>query len=192
MYLRFEDWSTFTTLLDRKGATHGGKIIKVFATDDDPRITFNKPTLMAVDSNDEPFTAGDVFDFGERGVFTGVDFERTIAERKVNDLAARTARALARFATREDTGFAYIGMQNRLRDGFLIQHPLDGIHGWQRVTDGLEGQEETLHLDIITPISLGRLRGVVDFEDPAMIRTREERSVFDRERMRLRKEQEPI
>ena len=37
MYLRFEDWTTFTSKLDKKGVRHGGKIIKVFATDENPR-----------------------------------------------------------------------------------------------------------------------------------------------------------
>lgn len=191
MYLRFEDWSAFIPWLDKKGAPHGGKIIKVFATDEDPRVMFAKPTLVVVDSRDGPFTDDEFFYFGERGVFTGRDFESAIAEKRVNDKAARIARALARFATREDTGFAYVGMQVRVGDGFLIQHPLEGIDGWERVAGGLEGKEETLHLDIFTPTSLGRLRRIVDFENPATIRTSDERLTFNREQTRPKgKEQE--
>lgn len=173
MYLHFEDWSSFIPWLDQRGVKHGEKIIKVYASDEDPREKFNKSTLAVVESSDEPFTEDDVFDFGERGVFTGLDYERSMAERGVNDKAARIARALARFATREDARFAYVGMQQVKADGtFLIGHPLDGIHGWEWV---LRGKEEFLHLDIFTSISLPRLRGIVDFENPALILTSQER-----------------
>lgn len=190
MYLRFEDWTTFTSKLDKKGVRHGGKIIKVFATDDDPKKKFGKPTIVVVESSDEPFTDGNVFDFGERGIFTGLDFERAIAEKGVNDKAVRIARALARFSIREDTGFAYVGMQVRVGDDFLLDHPLDGIHGWERTIGGLSGQEETLHLDIITSTSLLRLRRIVDFENPALVMTYRERISYEREVQSARKEQE--
>ena len=190
MYLHFEDWSPFLPLLGRQGKKHGGKIIKVFATDDDPRERLNKSSLVVVESSDEPFTEEDVFDFGERGVYTGRDFEQAVAEKGANDKATRIARALMRFATREDTGFAYVGMQIRVGDRFLIEHPLDGLHGWERAVGGRAGLEETLHLDIFSPISLPRLRRIVDFEDPAQILSYQEVTAYNREQMQSgRKEQ---
>lgn len=182
MYLRFEDWSSYIPWLDQRGVKHGEKIIKVYASDDDPREKFRKPTLAVVESSDAPFTDEEVFNFGQRGVFRGTDFERAIAERGANDKATRIARALARFATREDTRFAYVGMEQIKNDGsFLINHPLDGIHGWERVLGGRSGEEETLHLDILTSISLPRLRAIVDFENPTLVRNFQERIAYERE-----------
>lgn len=192
MYLRFEDWSQFTGYLDRKGISHGGRIIKIYATDEDPRIKFGKEGLAVVESSDEPFKSDEVFDFGERGVFTGQDLEDAISAKQANELAGRTARALARFAVREDTRFAYVGMQVKVGERFLIQHPLDGIDGWERVVGGQQGQEGSLHLDIFTPTSLGRLRQIVDFEDSTRIRTHADRIAFGKEQLRARGKEREI
>lgn len=189
MYLRFEDWS-MPILMERlndKGVTHGDKIIKVFATDEDPRITYKKDSLSVVEINDEPFR-DEVFDFGERGIFTGQDFEQGIMRKGVSEHAAKTARALARFATREDTRFAYVAMRLKAGEDFLIQHPLDGIDGWARVAEGRTA-EESLHLDIFTPTSLGRLRQLVDIDDPTRIMTHEDRLTFRREQMQARRKE---
>jgi len=182
MYLRFEDWSSFTSWLDARGVKHGGKIIKAYPSEDDPREKYNKSTLVVIESDDSPFTEQDLFNFGQRGTFTGIDFESAIAQRVTNDKAARVARALARFGTRDDTRFAYVAMEQIKRDGsFLIEHPLDGIHGWERVGGGRTGEEELLHLDIFTSTSLPRLRNIVDYGNPALIRTSEERYAYERE-----------
>src|SRR5690242_13460578 len=111
MYLRFEDWSGFLPRLRETGVVDGGRIIKVYPSEEDPRIKFRKPSLVVVESSEEPLTARDVFDFDQRGTFTGEDLERIIRERELNEKAARIVRALTRFATREDTRFAYIAMQ---------------------------------------------------------------------------------
>ncbi len=185
MYLRFEDWSAKLDLLDRKGVVHGGRIIKVKATDEDPRERFGKNNLAIIESSGKPFT-DDVFNFGKRGIFTGKDLEETFLAKGLNDIALRTVRALVRFSTRQDTGFAYVGMQIKVGSKFLLDHPLDGIHGWKYVEQGRLGQEENLHLDIATSISLGRLKRIVDYDDPSQILSGLEIKEYMRREGRLR------
>jgi len=165
MRLHFEDWSSYTNVLDRKGISHGGRIIKIYTGEDLGR--FRKQNLVTVESSDEPF-GSEVFDFGERGKFTGRDIENAILARTTNKDAARIARSLLRFSLREDTGFVYAGMQVKVGERFLINNPLDEIDGWEYVP---AGHAHKLHLDIFVSSSLERLRGIVNFDDSEQILT---------------------
>ena len=71
MYLRFEDWSSFTSWLDARGVKHGGKIIKAYPSEDDPREKYNKSTLVVIESDDSPFTEQDLFPFRDQGEISG-------------------------------------------------------------------------------------------------------------------------
>lgn len=169
MYIRFEDWTFPYTLnvLNQKKIPHGNKIIKVFATEEDPRVLFEKPTLTVLEVDDSPLT-DEQYDFGERGIYSGKDFEQYLTGKKLTEKAKRVARALIRFGT----PFAQKAMEARTEEGYLINHPLDGIDGFQYGTEQFVGSEleRILHLDIFFPESLAKLREIVDYEDLGKVR----------------------
>lgn len=80
-YLHFEDWSDpmFLSHVEKNGLPHIGKIIKVFASDRRPDERFGKPGLAVVESSGDPFTTDERFDYGENGVFAGMDLEERLS-----------------------------------------------------------------------------------------------------------------
>lgn len=168
MFIHFEDYTQFTWVLDKKGISHGGRIIKVFATRDDPRSIFDKPTLQSLQLSDEPLTEMDKFDFGERNIYTGSDYEIYMTNHVFTELGKRIARTLIRFASQENTGFTQAAMNAKYKDGsWLISHPLEDIDSLNKAS--INGKENLLHLDIFFPESLRRLKQIVDFDNPALV-----------------------
>src|SRR5690349_2539649 len=108
MYLRFEDWSNFLFVLDKKGYPHGDRIIKVYTSQEDPRGLYDKPDLVVFKSEGHPFS-DEVFDMGDRGQFSGKDIEAQLATKGVTDKGKEIVRALLRFSTTEETQFTQAG-----------------------------------------------------------------------------------
>ncbi len=190
MHIRFEDWTEAMYFLERKKVPHGTKIIKIFASDEDPREKYGKATLKVVEVGDEPFREDEVFDAGNRGTFTGKDIEEAIAAKGTNELAVRTARALARFALQPELKFAQTGMEIKVDGQYLLNSPLEGIDGWKRTTGGQEGGEHLMHIDVISPKALRALGRIVDFEDSSTVRTYRDRRAYGMEMRSQRRSKE--
>lgn len=179
MYLHFEDWSPFLGQLNRRGIPHGGKIIKVYPTEEDPRKVFRKETLTVIQSPEEPFSES--YDFGERGVYTGMDLERYLEKRSLTELGKRVTRALFRFAASPEYGFTQRAMA-ATRDGkWHINHPIQDIDSLSYAKT--EGREMNTHLDIFFGPSLEALRQIVDYNTPEQIISLGERREFERAKL---------
>lgn len=180
MYLHFEDWSLFLNQLKAKGIPHGEKIIKVFASKDDLRITLEKPDLIVLEINEKPFLANEVFDYGERGRYTGKELEEKLSTYNLSGFAKETIRSLFRFANQEGFTQAAMGL---MKDGkWTIEHPLGDIDG-VNIAQGNLDRENAIHLDIFLPQSLEHLKEVVDFTDSRKIAT-----MLEGQRSRTKKE----
>ena len=66
MFLHFEDWSAFAFMLKSKGLPNQNQVIKVYASEADPRVKLGKPNLTVIESSGRPFT-DEVFEFQGRG-----------------------------------------------------------------------------------------------------------------------------
>lgn len=166
MFVWFEDWSRFKYMLDQKGTPHGDSIIKVRASDVDPRSaeSFGRSSIAVLEISEAPFTESDVFEYGDRGVYTGLDIERAFEELELVESAKRNARTLFRFASLPETQFVREGMSLHSPDGsWLIDHPILDLHGYDY---GVEGklQPEQIHLDIFVAESLQRLAQLLHIE----------------------------
>ncbi|MBI4058335.1 hypothetical protein HY408_01070 [Candidatus Gottesmanbacteria bacterium] len=168
-YLYFEDYSMFTFVLDQKGIEHGGKIIKVFATRDDPREVFLQSHLAVVMVDDGPLIDED-FEFPTRELsWRASQIEADLMDRTTQPLVREIARALLRFASLPETQFLISGMSLRDNTGhWVISHPLDEIDGWKLSDRGKEFMT-SLHLDIFRPLSLESLRQMVNIDDPGQL-----------------------
>lgn len=169
MYLHFEDWTYPITLemLDKRGLPHDDKIIKVFASDKDPRKVLDNPELTVVESRGNRFTKPESFDYVGRGTYPAKSLESALDLYGLNNFGLRIIRSLFRFSYKE--GFSQAAMAaERPSDGdteWLIQHPFEAIHG---INDTQSSPEKIpkLHLDIFFPASILALSQTVDFENP--------------------------
>lgn len=170
MYLYAENWSLpfLLELLSKKlegtEISHGGKIIKIFASHQDPRESMGKSSLVAWESDSNPFRADEVYEYKDREVYKGVDLERYLNSLGLTDLGKDISRALFRFANRSDTLFCQQTMEARLRDGqWAFNHPFDELDGIAEALQRPTERESGIHLDIFLPSSLQRLQKIVNF-----------------------------
>lgn len=177
VYLHFEDWSQFTDFLTQKGMPHGDRIIKVKASLEDPRDTFEKKTLEVLRYSGGPFKK-EIFDFGERGIYSGVAVEQYMEERCFTETGKRVARALFRFAVQPEAGYVQRAMAFKRGDRWLIDHPMEDLDGLAYASR--TGQEGRIHLDIFYPDSLEALKGFVNIDDPSQIMSLREYRDYER------------
>lgn len=165
MFIHFEDWSSpiFLNQLTTKNIPHGDKIIKVFASDENPNTIFKKPGLVVLEMDDSPFSSEEAYDYGDRGRYSGTQLEKKLAGYGLNDFGKRTMRALFRFSNQE--GFCQAAMETKVDDKWLIDHPFGDIDG---ITNAITNpaRENSIHLDIFFPSSLERLKSIVNFDKP--------------------------
>lgn len=165
MYLHFEDWSApmFLQKLERAGLPHADKIIKVFASERDPRLALGKSALTVVSVDGSPFLNTDKFEYPGRETFTGSDLERKIADFNLGNTGNMSIRSLFRFAN--EHGFCQAAMAAETDEGWLVDHPFGDIDGID-VAQPQAAREHGIHLDIFFPDSLKVLKRVVDYDDP--------------------------
>jgi hypothetical protein len=166
MFLYFEDYSSWLSILDKKGILHGGNIIKVYALQEDPRILLGNPRLAVIESNDHPF-ANELFSYNGRESYTGKQIEELIGGLHINDIGTTVVRALFRFSNRDDLQFCQVGMGIKNHDGgWLINTPLQDIDGLEQASRQPGSRSLSIHLDVFVPESLQRLDALIGFHDP--------------------------
>jgi len=168
MYVHFQDW-TYPALLESlsdKGIPHGDRIIKVFASDEDPRTSLGRAALTVLDSDSRPFSGGEVYAYPDRRDFSGDELEEELASKNFGDVGTRTVRALFRFSNQY--GFCQASMAAKFAGAWVMEHPFQHIDG-MKIAARLPRRERTIHLDIFTPRSLGVLKGIVDYDDPKRV-----------------------
>lgn len=148
------------------GISPGDRLIKVFATTEDPRMLYSKESLAVVQMNGEPFTDTEQFFYKGRGLYTGEILECELAIRGHTEGAKEVIRALMRFANIPELGFCQRAMEARLPTGeWLIPHPFEDLHG----ADNPRRPEGDIHLDIFYPDSLKAIKTVVDYHRAELV-----------------------
>lgn len=164
MYLSFSDWSSFIKDLDRKGIPHGDKIIKVYATREDPRRLLKRPDIFVVESNGDPFTEEEFFKYPGRQAYRGQELEESLVERGLTEDAKERFRAIFRFANLPETQFCQYAMPYTQDGKWVFDHPLDIIDGLKLAARNHEGRSAGIHLDIFSARSLANLRKLFDID----------------------------
>jgi len=166
-FIHFEDWSIFTNILNKKNIKHGGRIIKAFASSEDPRITFSNPNLAVVKESDDDFREN--YSYPEQvKEFDGDDLEAELDRRGFDSIAKKQIRTLFRFANNPNTPFCITGMAIKHNAEWLIKHPFDDIDGLEEVIKN-PALASRIHLDIFTTESLNKLRDIVDYDDETQL-----------------------
>lgn len=162
MYLYFEDATKFLFMLDQKGIPHGDRIVKVFASENDPRVRILRKGLVIIESPHYSLDQ-EKFSYGQRGVYEGGDIESMIGAFGLNSLGQEIVRSLFRFSNRPDLGFCQAGMALTVDGKWLINNPLGDIDGIDQACHSPETRTLSIHLDIFVPESLQRLDKLVGF-----------------------------
>ncbi len=168
MNIHFQDWTDERLLdsLNERDIPHGGRIIKVCATDEDPRDLTGYADLVVVDGESAPFTDEETYPYADRETYKGAALEAHLIAIALGDLGSRSVRTLFRFSNQQ--GFSQAAMAARLGEAWLIEHPfhcIDGIEAALRQP----GRERAIHLDIFFAASLRCLKGIVDYDDPKKV-----------------------
>lgn len=127
--IHFENWSEpmFLGTLERAGKPHGGRIIKVFANEADPRELSGKDSLVVVETSGEQITPSEVYSYPGNRTYSGATIEEELARYGFDAATERKARALFRFSNQY--GFCQAALSARWADGTGISHPLEDIDG---------------------------------------------------------------
>lgn len=166
MYLYFEDWSAFIADLEKKNVPHGGKIVKVFASEHDPREYFDNPRLSVVETDAAPLHQQDFY-FHNNRVFPGEEIEALMGDVGLREPARRIVRALLRFA--DSAEIWQEEMDIRVSCRRLINHPLDKIDGLIKAAVDPGGRTGIIHMDLFTAAALQRLKNVVDHDNRLLL-----------------------
>lgn len=164
MYLHFEDWSPFLSRLKEKKLPHRDKLIKVFATFEDPRKSLRRE-LSVIEEDDSPFREDETFSYSGRPSFSGKKLEDELARRGFDERTKQTVRALFRFANRKEVQATQAAMKAKEGGVFLFNHPFEDIDGLKSTGRFSNHPEHIIHLDIFFPETLERIRRLVDLDD---------------------------
>lgn len=170
MFLYFSDWTSSIETLDEKGFSHGDKIIKVYACEQDPRELLNKPNLFVIKGNSEPFAENEIFHYPGRKSYTGPELEEELVNIGINEVAKKYFRAVFRFDTSPEvqSNQCMMGMKN-LDGSWTYNHPFESIDGAYPAAKYHGYRDVALHTDIFDPESIARLRKIVDLDDPELV-----------------------
>jgi hypothetical protein len=168
MHVHFQNWSERYLLesLEKRNLPHGNRIIKVFATAEDPRAALGRSALTVIPGDPQPFSDQETYSYPGRQSYSGPELEGKLADTGLEELGVRTTRALFRFSNQH--GFCQAAMAAKSGEDWLIDHPFGDIDGL-----GIAAQhpkrQRMIHLDIFFPGSLNALSSVVDYEDPQLV-----------------------
>lgn len=182
VFLYASDWTTPRNLewLETNGFQNSGKLIKIFAAETDPSEILKRQISTAQESS-EPFIEG--YKYQSHGPWLPSDMEFYIEHYCRGDVQAmRKARALFRFANKQELGIIDLAMsiKNKETGQRHYSHPLKIIDGLEEVHD--RGRTHGLHLDIFTPRSLDRVSQILNLNDPSNLATKREVIQVNREK----------
>jgi len=152
----------FLGKLDADGLPHDGRIIKVFASSEDPRFLLGMPDLAVVQANGHPFTNDEAYTYEDRGTYSGAQLQEVVQSYELPAVGRFGVCSLFRFSNSQ--GFCQAAMAARKGNDWLIDHPLkevDGIDMAQRNPK----RAHSVHLDIFFPDSVRTLRRIVDIDN---------------------------
>lgn len=173
MFLYFSDWTSPQNIsrLENKRFPHTGKLIKVFAKEQDPSINLNRH-ISTAEFSGEPFNQA--YRYPGRGYWLAIEMERYLLHYHLPEEANNKVRALFRFANSPEMEIASLAMsiRNAETDNLEYSHPLKIIDGLDEAVS--RNRNYGLHLDIFTPRSISRLKHFVDLDDPSLLVTERE------------------
>jgi len=181
MFLYFSDWTTEQNLraLETKGLPHTGRLIKVFATKEDPSIAL-KRKIITTEGDHRPFGPYERYKWYNRGPWSGTDMEVYLHDMHLPEDAKEKTRALFRFANSPALEIAELAMmvKNSITKQWHYRHPLRIVDGLDEAQD--RGRTNGLHLDIFTARSVERLGKIIDLGNPEGLVTIREAVEFTR------------
>lgn len=165
MFIRLEDWShpIFFSQIQRKGVPHGDRFIKIFASEENPRLYTAKP-IHVFESSGTPFRADEMYQYPNRDSFTGMDLEKEVQHLMLSSHGQERVRALFRFA-HHDIGIIPHIMSVQENGEWVFSHPFEEIDGIRPTKKFYGNKELDIHIDIFHPSSLAVLRQSVDLTD---------------------------
>lgn len=165
MFIRIEDWSNplFLSQIERLEVAHENKLLKVFASYNDPRDHFDDDRLVIFDVSSDVFDENEVFAYIDREMFTGKMLEEKMQELLLSSTGKHIVRSLFRFAN--DIG-VIDNIMSQTQDGrWVFDHPFDEINGIKTHNVYRREREAFIHIDIFHPSSLACLRKHVDIDN---------------------------
>lgn len=167
MFLYFSDWTTDENLrkLEEQDLPHAGRLIKVFATHEDPSETLGR-YITTVEELGYAFDPDKQFKYYNRGPWLGSELETYLDHFHLPEEIKQKARALFRFAESPQMEITNLAMspRNTFRH---YNHPLEIIDGLE---EALQRQRYNgLHLDIFSPPSIERLEKFIDLKNPEVL-----------------------
>lgn len=171
MFIHFEDWTVplFISRLNAKGLPHAGRIIKTYATYQDPRELIDRPSLIVLESNHSPFRNDESFPYEGRETYTGEDLETRLEELGLHSVGKEVVRSLFRFANQDNARFCQTAMAAQFEGKWLFDHPFQDLDGLEAARLKPDLKESQIHLDLFYPTSIERLRGIVNFDNRAQV-----------------------
>jgi hypothetical protein len=166
MFLYFSDWTSPQNLekLEERGFPHAGKLIKVFASSENPSDKIGRK-LSITQVDDSPFEPDVEFKFQGRAYWTGSELEVYLDHFHLKDEEEQKARSLFRFANSPEMEITQLAMLARraVTGTYHYNHPLAIIDGLDEARE--RGRLNGLHLDIFTQRSIDRLANIINLEN---------------------------
>lgn len=158
MFLVFEDWSQFNSLIP-EGLPKSGKVVKVYASETHPSEIYRRSNMFIVESDGSVFREDELFPYENRQTWTGRNLNHYLERSGLSPQTQAVARALFRFDNLPETQFCQDAMKAKKPDGtWLIDHPM------QDLDFGIYRTPESTHLDIFFPESIQRLFALINLE----------------------------
>ncbi len=171
MYVHFEDWSTAPTVqsrLETLSLPHEERVIKIFASGEDPRPALGRSALTIVESDGSVFSEDEEYPYERRRSFSGPELEDDLQAYGLSDDGQRIARSLFRFSYEQGFSQRAMAAVRKGNRGRSIRHPYESIDGLA-AAQHQPAREKAIHLDIFLPDSLAALREAVDYDDPEAV-----------------------
>lgn len=165
VFLYFSDWTTQENLkkLEEKGFPQAGKLIKVFASYQDPSAKLGRQ-ITVIEKSGEPFDLDKKFKYAGRSYWLGLEMEEYLDHFRLTPEAKQKTRALFRFADSPEMEITQLAMSlaKDASGSYRYRHPLAIVDG---LTEAMErGRFDGLHLDIFTQRSIGHLASLINLE----------------------------
>lgn len=184
MFLYFCDWTNKTRLknLKDRGAPIGEKLIKVYASVENPQLYINRPVLVLV-SDCSAFPDNEAFEYPNRGIYTSSRLEEDLTALGQEEYSKQFIRSLFRFGNRHDIACIQYGMEAIQNGEWVFKHPFDTLHGIDGIVRNPAFRNPAVHLDIFSQRTLSRLGKIIDLENKSnLLNEKETATVIKRVR----------
>jgi len=179
MFVHFENWSRFARAADPR-IPSSGHVVKAYASFSNPRDLLDRNDLFILEYTHEKFKSDEKFSYEGREGFSGGELETDLIRSHemplrfkpilpLDELSKQTTRTLMRFMHSSEFPVVQQAMLAKDTEGkWYFEHPFSMLHGFEKL-DQRAIRSMSIHLDIISPNSLGLLRNLVNWKDESKL-----------------------